>query len=305
VQFDRPYSLAEMARLLDCSYIGADDFKVTGLNEIHVVGPGDMVFVDHPKYYDKALQSEATTILINKEVTCPLGKALLISDDPFAGFLKLIAHFRPFIPSLQPIAASAEIGEGTTIQPGVFLGNNVKVGRNCILHANVSVYDYCVIGDNVTIHANTVIGGDAFYYQKREGRFIQFNSCGRVVIEDDVHIGANCTIDRGVTGDTYIDSGTKIDNLVHIGHDTRLGKNCLLAAQVGIAGCVVIEDGVTLWGQVGVASDIVLGKGCVVLAQSGVSKDLKSGETYFGSPAEEVRKKYRELATLRRLSGQK
>jgi UDP-3-O-[3-hydroxymyristoyl] glucosamine N-acyltransferase len=187
----------------------------------------------------------------------------------------------------------------------VTLGNHVKVGRNCLIHANVSVYDHCVIGDNVVIHANTVIGADAFYYQKRAGRYVQFTSCGRVVIADDVHIGANCTIDRGVTGDTYIGEGTRIDNLVHIGHDTRVGRNCLFASQVGLAGCVVVEDRVTLWGQVGCISDVVLGEGCVVYAQSGISKDLAPGKTYFGSPAEEIKKKYREIAALKRLAAGK
>lgn len=305
MRFDRDYNLSEIAQMLDCRFIGSPGFAISGLNEIHVVEPGDMVFVDHPKYYDKALNSAATTILINKDVPCPSGKALLISEDPFSGFLKLIQYFRPFVHSTNAVSERAIVGDGTVLQPGVFLGNHVQVGRNCILHANVSVYDHCVIGDNVVIHAGTVIGADAFYYQKRQGRYVQFTSCGRVVIDNDVHIGANCTIDRGVTGDTRIGSGTRIDNLVHIGHDSRIGSNCLFASQVGLAGCVTVEDNVTLWGQVGCISDVTLGADSVVYAQSGISKDLEPGNVYFGSPAEEIKKKFREIAALRMLAAGK
>src|SRR5690606_25856685 len=141
------------------------------MNEIHVVQPGDIVFVDHPKYYDKALQSQATVILINKKVDCPLGKALLISDDPFRDFNKLTHYFNPFHRSRNAISETAEIGEGTILQPNVFVGNNVKIGRDCIIHSNVCSYDNTVIGNNVTIHAGTVLGGDAFYYKNRPEKF--------------------------------------------------------------------------------------------------------------------------------------
>ena len=302
MKFNPPQTLASIASIIGAKAIGPEDFSVLGLNEIHVVEPGDIVFVDHPKYYDKALNSAATIILINKEVECPDGKALLISEDPFRDTLKLIDHFRPFEPADQLITESAEIGEGSVIQPGGFIGNHVKIGKNCLIHSNVSIYDNTVIGDNVVIHANTVLGADAFYYQKREGNYVQFQSCGRVIIGDKVHIGANCTIDKGVTGDTKIGAGSKLDNLIHVGHDTVIGKNCLFASQVGIAGCVVIKDNVTLWGQVGVASDLTINEGVVVYAQSGVGKDLEAGKSYFGSPCEESRSKYREMHTLKRLA---
>lgn len=302
MKFQQPQTLGSIAELLGAKPVGSSDFPVLGLNEIHVVEPGDIVFVDHPKYYDKALNSAATIILINKEVECPKGKALLVSEDPFNDTLKLIDHFRPFEPADGAIAKSAQVGEGTIIQPGVFLGNNVTIGKNCLIHSNVSIYDNTMIGDNVIIHANTVLGGDAFYYQKRDGSYKQFTSCGRVIIKDNVHIGANCTIDKGVTGDTTIGKGSKLDNLVHVGHDTVIGESCLFASQVGIAGCVVIKNNVTLWGQVGVASDLTINDGVVVYAQSGVGKDLEAGKSYFGSPCEESRTKYREMHTLKRLA---
>ncbi len=302
MKFNPPQTLTGIAQIIGAKPIGDTQFEVLGLNEIHVVEPGDIVFVDHPKYYDKALNSAATIILINKEVDVPPGKALLISDDPFRDTLNLIEHFSPFQKADKPITESAKIGNGTIIQPNVFVGNNVIIGDNCLIHAGVSIYDNTVIGNNVIIHANTTLGGDAFYYQKREGAYQQFTSCGRVIIQDNVHIGANCSIDKGVTGDTTIGEGTKIDNIVHIGHDTVVGKNCLFASQVGIAGCVIIKDNVTLWGQVGVASDLTINNNVTVYAQSGVGKDLEEGKTYFGSPCEIAKEKMREMYTLKRIA---
>ncbi|MFY0631000.1 MAG: UDP-3-O-(3-hydroxymyristoyl)glucosamine N-acyltransferase [Flavobacteriaceae bacterium] len=301
MKFKNPQTLKSIATLLDLEYVGDDNFSVTGINEIHVVEPGDIVFVDHPKYYSKALNSAATTILINKEVECPEGKSLLISDDPFRDFNKITKHFNPFISSKESISDSAIIGEGTIIQPNVFIGNHVTIGKNCLIHPNVTIYDYSVIGDHVTIHANTVLGSDAFYYKNRPEGFDQLISGGRVVIENNVDLGASCTIDKGVTGDTTIGEGTKIDNQVHVGHDTVIGKKCLIASQTGIAGCVIIEDEVTLWGQVGTNSGITIGKGAVILGQTGVTKSVSGGKTYFGTPISESRDKLKELAHLKRL----
>ena len=164
--------------------------------------------------------------------------------------------------------------------------------------------DHCIIGDNVVIQSGTVIGSDAFYYNKKTNRDIHYKrmtSCGRVVIKDDVEIGAGCTIDRGVTGDTVIGEGTKMDNHVHIGHDTVVGKNCLFAAQVGIAGAAMIEDEVILWGQVGISKTLTVGKGAVINAQSGVPSSLPGGKAYFGSPAGEARGKMKEIAWVKRI----
>lgn len=301
MKFPATHSLKEIAQIIGSEFVGDENFPVQGMNEIHVVEPGDIVFVDHPKYYDKALQSAATVVLINKEVDCPEGKALLISDDPFRDFNKLTNHFRPFTASNVAIAPTAQIGEGTVIQPNCFVGNHVKIGKNCLIHANVSIYDHCVIGDNVVIQAGTILGADAFYYKKRPEGFDQLLSGGRVVLENNVGIGALCTIDRGVTGDTTIGAGTKIDNQVHVGHDTVIGKKCLIAAQTGIAGCVIIEDEVTLWGQVGTTSGITIGSKAVVMGQTGVTKSVEGGKTYFGTPIEESREKLKQLANIKRI----
>ncbi|MEL1244616.1 UDP-3-O-(3-hydroxymyristoyl)glucosamine N-acyltransferase [Flavobacterium sp. DGU11] len=301
MKFPKVYPLKEIAAIIGCEYVGDADFPVHGMNEIHVVEPGDIVFVDHPKYYDKALQSAATIVLINKEVDCPEGKALLISDDPFRDFNKLTKHFRPFRSSNASVSDSAQIGEGTVIQPNAFVGNNVVIGRNCLIHSNVSIYDNTIIGDNCIIHAGTVLGADAFYYKKRPEGYDQLLSGGRVVIGNDVGIGALCTIDKGVTGDTTIGDGSKIDNQVHLGHDTVVGKKCLIAAQTGIAGCVIIEDGVTIWGQVGSTSGITIGAGAVLLAQSGISKSLEGGKVYWGTPAQEARDTMKQMANVKRI----
>ena len=299
MKFKTPQTLAQMASILNCDYVGDADFPVLGMNEIHVVRPGDIVFVDHPKYYDKALQSQATIILINKQVDCPKGKALLISEDPFADFNKLTNHFRPFEVARAVIADSAVIGKHTVIQPNVFVGNNVHIGDDCIIHSNVCIYDNTIIGNNVTIHAGTVLGADAFYYKNRPEKFDKLLSGGNVVIENNVDIGALCTIDKGVSASTIIGDGTKLDNQVHIGHDTIIGKRCLIASQVGIAGCVLIEDFVTIWGQVGITSGVTIGEKAIISAQSGVSKSLPGHKSYFGTPADEFRKKYKELASIR------
>jgi UDP-3-O-[3-hydroxymyristoyl] glucosamine N-acyltransferase len=301
MKFPKTYPLHEIAAIIGCEFVGDSNFPVTGMNEIHVVENGDIVFVDHPKYYDKALQSKATIVLINKNVDCPTGKALLISDDPFRDFNKLTNYFKPFKSSNSSISTSAKIGDDTVIQPNTFIGNNVTIGKNCLIHSNVSIYDHTVIGDNVIIHAGTILGADAFYYKKRESGFDQLISGGRVVIQNNVGIGALCTIDKGVTGDTVIGEGTKIDNQVHVGHDTVIGKKCLIASQTGIAGCVIIEDEVTLWGQVGTTSGITIGAKAVVLGQTGVTKSIEGGKSYFGTPVEESREKLKQLANIKKI----
>lgn len=301
MKFPQKHTLEQIASIISTDFVGDAAFPVFGINEIHVAGPGDIVFVDHPKYYDKALNSAATVVLINKRVACPEGKALLISDDPFRDFNKLTTFFKPFEKSSASIAPSAKIGKNTVLQPNVFIGNNVVIGDNCVIHSNVSIYDNCILGDNVTLHAGVVLGGDAFYYKKRPEAYDKLISGGRVVIEDNVDIGANSTIDKGVSGDTLIKRGTKIDNLVQIGHDTVIGENCLIASQTGIAGCVVMENDVTLWGQVGVASAITIKKGGVFLGKAGITKSTKEETVYSGNPIMEVRSKLKELALLRQL----
>lgn len=304
MKFPAPVSIKWIANLIGAELTGNTEGIATGINEIHKVEPGDLVFVDHPKYYDKCLQSEATFIIINQKTDCPEGKALLIVDKPFEAYQTIVKHFRPFRPADKPISDTATIGEGTYIAPNVYIGHEVSIGKNCFIAPNVSILDYCVIGDNVIIQAGTVIGSDAFYYNTKKDREVWYKkmeSCGRVVIENDVEIGAGCTIDRGVSHDTRIGRGSKLDNMVHIGHDTVLGANCLLAAQVGIAGATTLGNGVILWGQVGVSKTLTIPDNVVVLAQSGVGGTLEAGKVYFGSPAEDASIKKRELVWIKRI----
>lgn len=304
MKLQRPYTLTQINELIHKTVHGDGNKLVTGINEIHKVEEGDITFVDHSKYYDKALQSAATFVIINKEVKVPEGKGIIISDDPFRDYVFLCKYFYPFEKSDTAIASSAEIGLGTVIQPNVYIGNHVRIGKNCLIHPNVTIYDHAIIGDDVIIHAGTVVGSDAFYFKKRAERELVYDkmySCGNVIIGNEVEIGAGCTIDKGVSGDTIIGAGTKIDNQVHIGHGVVIGKNCLIAAQVGIAGKTTIEDNVTLWGQVGVNKDLTIGKNAVVYAQSGVPSSIEGDKTYFGSPVVEAKDKMKEMAISRRL----
>ncbi|MBN8855377.1 MAG: UDP-3-O-(3-hydroxymyristoyl)glucosamine N-acyltransferase [Sphingobacteriales bacterium 50-39] len=305
MKFPSPVSVQWIADFLGARLTGDMNGQATGINEIHKVEKGDLVFVDHPKYYDKCINSAASYIIINKEVDqLPEGKALLIVDQPFEAYLKIVRHFRPFEPAEKMISDTAVIGRNTYIAPGVFIGHHVVIGDNCFIHPHVTVLDHCVIGNNVIIQSGTVIGSDAFYYNSKKDRelwYRKMESCGRVVLEDGVEIGANCTIDRGVSHDTLIGAGTKMDNLVHIGHDTVTGKNCLFAGQVGIAGAVDIGHGVILWGQVGVSKTLSIGDNTVVLAQSGVPSSLEAGKVYFGYPAEDAAVKRREIVWIKRI----
>lgn len=304
MRFENPVPVTEIARLIGASLVGNESGMTTGINEIHKVEEGDLVFVDHPKYYDKCIQSAASFIIINQQTEFPPHKALLIVDQPFEAYLRIVSHFRPFNPSLQHQSNSAVVGTNTVIMPGAYIGNHVTIGNNCIIHPNVVIMDHCVIGNDVIIQPGTVIGSDAFYYNKKTNRdrhYKKMLSCGRVVIGDGVEIGANCTIDRGVTSDTIIGEGTKMDNLVHIGHDTVVGKNCLFAAQVGVAGATTIEDEVILWGQVGVSKTLTIGKGAEIYAQSGVAATIDGGKKYFGSPVEDALTKKKEFVWIKRI----
>lgn len=301
MKFESPQKLKDIAALINCRFVGDADFVITGINEIHRVEEGDIVFVDHPKYYDKALKSAATVVLIDKEVECPEGKALLISDQPFDDFNRITRHFRT--PSFfeSSVGKHCEIDPSVRIGPNVTIGNHVRIGANSVIYPGAVIGNDCILGENVIVGSNSVIGHYAFYYKKKNEVYHRMYTCGGVILHDNVEVGALCTIDAGVTAMTEIGTGTKIDNQVHIGHDTVVGKNCLFAANVGLAGCVVIEDQVTMWGQVGCASNVVIGQGAVILAQSGISKSLPGAQTYFGSPCQEVKLKFREMAAIRKL----
>ncbi len=298
--FKSPQTLKTIAELIGAKYVGDENFQTFGTNEIQRVKKGEIDFVNHPKYYDKALHSEATIILIDKEVACPEGKALLVSDDPFRDFNKINDHFT-VIQTFETTGNNLSIGENCKIHPSVIIGNDVKIGDNCMIFPNVVIGDRTVIGNNCIIQAGTVLGGDAFYYNKNAEGYRKMLSVGNVILEDNVEIGVNCCIDRGVTDSTIIKKGSKLDNLIQIGHDTVLGERTLVASGAMIAGCCIIEDDVQVWGQVGMASGKRVGKGAVLLGKTGVNRDLEGGKTYFGSLAEEFREYLKKEVKLKNL----
>jgi UDP-3-O-[3-hydroxymyristoyl] glucosamine N-acyltransferase len=301
MKLEQKYTVKQIAEIIGCQFVGDENHLVTGINEIHKVEKGDLVFVDHPKYYEKALNCAATTILIDKEVECPEGKALIISKVPFDDYNKLTRHFCPIVEQKTIVGQNTDIDPSAIIYPNVFIGHNVTIGKDARIMPGAVILDRTIIEEGVIIGPNTTIGHNAFYYKRKPEGYDRMHSCGWVHIKKNAEIGANCTIDAGVSGNTEIGEGTKIDNMVHIGHDTVVGNHCLMAANVGIAGCVVIEDRVTIWGQVGCAPDLVIGEGAIILAQSGIGKSLEAGKTYFGSPCGEVKVKFRELAAMKRL----
>lgn len=301
MKFPEPIPVSSIASEFGAKLLGDSTQKATGINEIHKVEPGDITFSDVEKYFNKALRSEASILLLNQEVECPPGKTILVCEKPFDVYNTLVERFRPFRPIGTTIDPTAEIDPSAVIEPGVVIGASVRIGKDTRIEAGAVVREYCEIGERTIIQSNTVIGSDAFYFKREDGKYRKWTSGGRVIIHDDVYIGANCTINRGVSGDTIIGSGSKIDCLVHVGHGAVIGKNCLIAAQVGISGKTVIGDGCTLYGQVGLAHGLTIGDNVKILAKSGVGSDFKNGATIFGIPAVDARTRWKELAALKSL----
>ena len=302
--FPNKLTVNQIVELINCEVVikGNLDNLILGINEIHAIEPGDISFVDHPKFYDKVLNSNAIAVIINKEVEVPKGKTIFIAHDPLQCFLNIVHHFVKFNPQNTAIHADAKIGEGSVIQPNVFIGEAVTIGKNCVIHANVSIYGNTEIGDNVVIHSNTTIGGDACYFQKRETGWLKLTSCGTVKIEDDVEVGCNCCIDRGVSGVTFIGKGTKFDNQIQIGHDAHIGAHCFLGAQSGVSGCTFIDDFCTIWAKSGVNKGLYVAKNTTLMAVSALDKSIyEEGTVLFGMPAEEARKKWKEMSYIRNL----
>lgn len=296
-----PIPVRDLAEKIGAELLGDSSLKATGINEVHQVEPGDITFVDVAKYFDKSLNSAASIILLNQRATPPKGKALLLCEDPFEAYNNLVLEFRPLLPMTRAVSDTSKVDPSAVIEPNVVIGHHVQIGKGCFIQANVTIAEHTIIGDHVTVQSGAVIGSDAFYFKRTQEGYHRWRSGGRVILEDHVEIGAGCTINKGVSGDTRIGEGTKLDCQVQIGHDVVVGKRCLFAAQVGIGGNTRIGDEVILYGQVGIAQNLTIGNRVVVLAKSGVSKNLEEGKVYFGYPAGEARTTYRELAALRHL----
>jgi UDP-3-O-[3-hydroxymyristoyl] glucosamine N-acyltransferase len=301
MKLHKTYQLTDIASLIDAQIIGDPEFPVTGINEIHKVTPGDVTFVDIEKYYKKALTSDASVVIIDKKTACPEGKHLLVVDKPFNAYNFLAKYFRPPYFNQNGQSANSSIHPSVIIENGAIIADHVEIGEGTVIKANAVIAPHVKIGKRVIIEQGTVIGSDAFYFKKENGKHTHWHSCGRVIIEDDVHIGAVCSIARGVSGDTIIREGSKLDCHIHIGHGVVIGKHCLIAALSGISGKTIVGDNVTIYGQVGIAQNLHIGDGVTIYAKSGVMEDLEAGKTYFGSPTSEAREKMKEYIMLKKL----
>ena len=317
MKLEKPVTLSQIADILKAKFIGDPDHIVSGINEIHMVEEGDLTFVDVKKYYKTALSSAATTILINQEIEPPAGKGLVIVDEPFTAFNQLGEYFQPSLPvstegkprlgagvSLGRNVVFGEnvvIGDGTEIGHNVVIGSNVTIGAQCRIYHNVTINDHVVVGNHVVLNAGVVLGGEALYFKSRPETKEKLLTKGRVVIHDHVDIGANTTIDRGVTGDTIIGEYTKLDNLIMIGHDVQIGKRCILAGQAGIAGTVVIEDDCYLWGKAGASKDAHLSKGTVLNMSAIAIGKTEPGKSYVGIYAKPRMQFFREDIAVSKL----
>jgi len=300
--------LSEIA-LLTGGELSGDDVDIRGVADLDNQKEGDIAWALQKKNIE-ILAASCVSALILPRGTDYHGKPAVFVDDPKAAFSKVLELFNPYKPfkvkifpdvyieptaiigkgvTIMPFTAvmdKAVIGDGTVIYSQVFIGKNVKIGKNCIIKAGVKIDDETVIGDHVIIHHNTVVGGDGFGYIQKDGKNIKINQIGRIIIEDDVEIGACTAIDRATIGETVIGSGTKIDNLVQISHNVKIGENSILAGQVGVAGSSTVGRNNVLLGQVGLGDHVELGNNVIVMAQSGVEeKKVPDNSVLFGYPA--------------------
>jgi UDP-3-O-[3-hydroxymyristoyl] glucosamine N-acyltransferase len=317
--------LAEIAEFLQGELVGNPELQINGLAKIQTAEPGQLTFLANPKYAKYLESTKASAVLIAEDQVTPAIAHIKIKD-PYLAFLEILNIYypanEPDFEGIHPtaiVADSASIGENSKIGPNVYIGksvvigentviypncvllDNVHIGKDCRLYPCVSVRERCRIGDRVIIHDSTVIGSDGFGFAPEGKKYNKIPQMGIVVIEDDVEIGANSTIDRATLGETIIKKGCKIDNLVQIAHNVIVGENTVIVAQTGVSGSTKIGKHVTLAGQVGVVGHVEIGDDAIVAAQSGISKNVPSGEVWFGSPALPIMRQKKIEASLRQL----
>jgi UDP-3-O-[3-hydroxymyristoyl] glucosamine N-acyltransferase len=326
-----PIPLSELAEQLGAELDGAQvDHVITGVSSIAGAGPGCLVFAEEEASFAAAMASDAGAVLVGQQMTTAgANKPLLRAAQPRLAFARaavLLRGPRPD-PSIHPTAVigptvqiadrvsigahvsveeGASIGSGTIIGSGAVIGKGVRVGNRCHIYPRVVIYSGATLGDRVVVHAGAVLGADGFGYvrDRTNGEYTQFPQQGTLVIEDDVEIGANTTIDRGALEETRIARGTKLDNLIHIGHNCNIGRNVVIAAQTGISGSSAVGDGAILGGQVGMGDHATVGPGVILGGQAGIlpkKKLLGPGIVFWGTPAKPVRQYLKELAMLARL----
>jgi UDP-3-O-[3-hydroxymyristoyl] glucosamine N-acyltransferase len=287
--------LDELAREIGAELAGGDGgAEVSAVNTLEDAQSGQLAFLSNPRQAKQLETTRASAVIVAAATKPPPASrvALLRAADPLLAFqramLRLHGHRRHPFAGVHPQAhvdPAASVGEGTVVYPGAYVGPAARVGRDCILYPNVTVYEGCTIGDRVVLHAGAVIGADGYAFATHGGAHHKVPQAGNVVIEDDVEVGANTCIDRAAVGSTRVGRGTKIDDLVMIGHGVRIGPNALVVAQVGIAGNVTVGAAATLAGQAGIAGNLALGEGVTVAAKSGVISDIPDGASVMGMPA--------------------
>jgi len=298
MDFIEKIKISDLADAYNCKIVATSKEEfLTGLNEINRVRVGDLCFVDAEKYYKKTLKSSASCVIMPAKIDFQNDKTILLHPEPFKVYNAIAKK-----ESAKLLTIPNKIAESAKIHSSVYIGKNVQIGENTEIQAQVYIGDNVTIGENVKIQSGTKIGTDAFYLHKSPAKkYTAWHSCGHVLIEDNVHIGANCTINQAVSDVTKISNGTQIDCLVHIAHGVQIGTNCLIAAQVGISGKTIIGNNVSIYGQVGITQNLIIGDNVVVYAQSGVANNLKADGVYFGSPALPMKEKIKEIKALRRL----
>lgn len=323
-------TLSELARLVDGDIVrGGPELSVDGIASLDEAGPTELSFLGNEKYRASFLATRAGVVIVPRGVTeGPAESALIAADNPSFAFGRAVKHFvaavaRVFAPGVHPravvdetvkfdpakvrvhagavVMAGAVIGDGSEIGPNVVVGEQVRIGRDCLLHANVTVRERCTLGDRVIVQPGAVIGSDGYGYEVVDGRHVKIDQVGIVEIQHDVEIGANTTIDRARFGRTVIGEGSKIDNLVQIAHNVRIGRHCLLVSQSGVAGSSKTGDHVVVAAQAGIAGHLTIGSKSVLVARSGATADLEGGQTYGGFPARPFMEDQRSRALIRQL----
>lgn len=323
------FPAAQIAFLINGKVEGDAQVAVNSFGKIEEATEGQLAFLANPKYEEYLYSTKASVIIVNEtqELRQPINATLIRVSDAYSAFATLLSKYQEivqqqltgvqepsyisksakygenaFIGAFAYLGENVKVGNNTKIYPNAYLGNNVVIGDNTVIHPGVRIYHDCKVGNNVTIHAGTVIGSDGFgFAPQADGSFKKVPQIGNVVIEDNVEIGANATIDRATIGSTLIKSGAKLDNLIQIAHNVEVGHSTVIAAQAGVSGSTKIGNGVMIGGQAGIVGHIQLGDGAKVNAQSGVSKSLEPGKAVTGSPAYDYTSSLRSQAIFRNL----
>ena len=305
------FTAAQIAGIIGGKIIGDEDAVINGVSPIENGLEGHLSFVAQEKFTHYLQNSECSVLIVSEKLIEDIiyKPTLITVEDGYLSFQVLMNLYQEmqskrsgieeganihqsvelgggiYVGSHAYISEKSKIGDSTQIYPQVYIGKNVKIGKNCKIYSGAKIYDFCVVGDNCIIHSNTVIGSDGFGFQPTKNGFEKIPQLGNVILENNVEIGANCTVDRGTIGSTFIGEGTKIDNLIQIAHNVKIGKHNVIAAQTGIAGSSIIGDWNMIGGQVGIVGHIKIGNEVKIQAQSGIIKNVKDGEVLYGSPS--------------------